>query len=89
MNWAQAASLRQRGGKIIPDKNKQRIMTTEYHFINTDGKKIVIQDHSAGHHYSDGKGEQGPHYNVRPIENTRTGSVANTQDHYSFPSKKK
>ena len=34
-------------------------------------------------------GEQGPHYNVRPIENTRTGSVANTQDHYSFPSKKK
>ena len=49
----------------------------------------MIQDHSAGHHYSDGKGEQCPHYNVRPIENTRTGSVANTQDHYSFPSKKK
>ena len=29
-----------RNGKIILDKNKQRIMTTEYHFINTDGKKM-------------------------------------------------
>lgn len=44
------------------------------------GKRIVIQDHSAGHI----KGGQGPHYNVRPIEKTSTGKVPNTKDHYPF-----
>ncbi|NYM55042.1 HNH/endonuclease VII fold putative polymorphic toxin, partial [Salmonella enterica] len=39
---------------------------------------------SAGHSYADGVGNQGSHLNVRPIENTRTGSVPGTFDHYEF-----
>nr|WGE05101.1 HNH/endonuclease VII fold putative polymorphic toxin [Bacillus subtilis] len=68
------------GGRVIKDKNGKIIRTREYTFTNNKGEKIIIQDHSAGHE----KGGQGPHFNVRPIDNTRTGKVPGTKEHYPF-----
>lgn len=68
------------GGHVIKDDSGKVIMTREYHYTNTDGAHIVIQDHSAGHD----KGNQGAHFNVRPANNTRTGTVPGTKDHYPF-----
>ncbi|MCO1604046.1 DNRLRE domain-containing protein [Desulfosporosinus nitroreducens] len=68
------------GGHVIKDANGNVIYTREYYYTNQDGKNIIIQEHSAGHP----KGGQGPHFNVRPIENPRTGSVPGTNAHYPF-----
>jgi hypothetical protein len=46
---------------------------------------LFIQEHSLGHDFMDnGVGNQNQHFNVRPAENTRTGSVSGTLDHYEF-----
>ena len=71
-------------GAHILDKYKQTIMTTEYYYVNNRLEHIVVQNHAAGHQYPDGIGNQGPHFNVRPINNTRTGKVKNTKEHYPF-----
>ena len=68
----------------IIDSNGNQVWTREYQFTKTDESKIVIQDHSAGHSYPNGIGDQGRHLNIRPIENTLTGSVPDTLDHYEF-----
>ncbi|MDU0073173.1 MULTISPECIES: T7SS effector LXG polymorphic toxin [Bacillus] len=68
------------GGHVIKDENGKVIITREYHYTNKDGKKIIIQDHSAGH----AKGCQGPHFNVRPADKPRTGKVDGTKEHYPF-----
>jgi RHS repeat-associated protein len=68
------------GGHIIKDANGCPILTREYYYKNNAGEIIVIQEHSAGHE----KGNQGPHFNVRPADDTRNGSVSGTQDHYPF-----
>ncbi|MGI9275691.1 MAG: HNH/endonuclease VII fold putative polymorphic toxin [Endozoicomonas sp.] len=61
------------------------IMTLEYYFKNTNGKIVVIQDHSAGHRFNQGgSGDQGAHFNVRPVENTRTGRIPGTKSHYPY-----
>ncbi|WP_141733559.1 HNH/endonuclease VII fold putative polymorphic toxin [Oligoflexus tunisiensis] len=74
-----------RDGSTILNENKQPIMTREYTYTKPDGSKVVIQDHSAGHKFGEGGvGDQGPHFNVRPPENTRTGSVPGTKEHYNF-----
>ena len=74
-----------RNGKAILGADGKPIMTREYTFTRPDGSKVVIQDHSAGHSFGQGGvGDQGPHFNVRPPENTRTGSVPGTQPHYPF-----
>ena len=69
----------------IKDKNGKVIKTREYYFRKYNPKEdkyetYVIQDHSAGHE----KGNQGPHFNVRPIENRRNGDVIGTKQHYPF-----
>ena len=53
----------------IFDSNGKQVWTREYQFTRSDGSKIIIQDHSAGHSYPNGIGDQGSHLNVRPIEN--------------------
>lgn len=68
----------------IFDGNGNQIWTREYQYTKSDGSKIIIQDHSAGHSYPDGIGDQGAHLNVRPSDNTRTGSVPGTSGHYNF-----
>ena len=50
--------------------------------INT----VIVQDHSYGHHYPNGVGDQPSHFNVRPETNPRTGHVQGTQEHYIFES---
>lgn len=68
------------GRYVIKDISGKLIITRVYYYKNRRGKTIVLQDHSAGHK----KGNQGSHFNVRPIENTRTGHVEGTEDHYPF-----
>jgi RHS repeat-associated protein len=72
------------GGAIL-GPNGAPIMTKEYTYTRENGSKVIIQNHSAGHYgYKDGIGNQGPHFNVRPIDNTRTGKVPGTREHYRF-----
>ena len=71
-------------GNWILNVNKQPVMTRELTY-DVNGKKIVIQDHSAGHDFGEGGiGDQPSHHNVRPAENTRTGKVEGMEDHYYF-----
>jgi len=79
------AHLTSRDGSLVLDARKQPIMTREYHYKRADGSHVVIQEHSAGHQFGEGGfGDQGPHFNVRPVENTRTGKVVGTDEHYSW-----
>ena len=71
------------GSAILNDEGKP-IWTREYQYTRHDGSKVIIQDHSAGHNYLDGVGNQGSHFNIRPIENTRTGKLAGTLEHYNY-----
>ncbi|MEZ5944333.1 MAG: HNH/endonuclease VII fold putative polymorphic toxin [Planctomycetaceae bacterium] len=72
------------GNKILGADGKP-VMTREYEFSRPGKTSVVIQDHSAGHSFGErGVGDQGPHFNVRPIENTRTGVIPGTQAHYNF-----
>ncbi|MET9351290.1 HNH/endonuclease VII fold putative polymorphic toxin [Streptomyces termitum] len=74
-----------RNGHQIMNESGQPIMTREYHYTREDGSQVIIQDHAAGHYYNEGGvGDQGPHYNVRPMENPRTGHVPGTAKHYEY-----
>ncbi|MBK5530634.1 RHS domain-containing protein [Pseudomonas sp. TH06] len=70
----------------ILNSSKMPIITREYKFTREDGFKLILQDHSAGHKYGDkdNKGDQGPHINVRPADDTRNGKIENTNEHYPF-----
>lgn len=73
-----------RNGRTVMGENGP-IMTREYVFTRSDGGTVIIQDHSAGRQFNEGGvGDQGPHFNVRPPENTRTGHVPGTREHYPF-----
>ena len=73
------------GNPVLHPTTKQPVWTREYQYTRTDNTKVIIQDHSAGHKFGqDGVGDQGSHFNVRTLSNTRTGSVTGTLDHYSF-----
>ena len=73
-------------GKVVLGENGKPIMTREYLFTRGDGSKIIIQDHSAGHYFGEGgRGDQGPHFNVRPANDPRGGVVPGTRGHYEFP----
>ncbi len=74
-----------RKGKKILRPDGLPLMTREYTYLRKDGTKVLIQDHSAGHDFGEGGvGNQGPHFNVRPPENPRTGHVPGTLEHYSW-----
>ena len=65
-----------RNGKSILGADGKPIMTRECTYTGPNGSNVVVQDHSAGHQFGEGGvGDQGSHFNVRPPENTRTGSV--------------
>ena len=69
-----------KGGHAIKDDKGNLIKTREYHFYNSTGEKIIIQEHSAGHK----KGNQPAHFHIRPENNTRTGKILGTKKHYYF-----
>jgi hypothetical protein len=83
-----------RNGKQIMDENGKPIRTRVYDYTRPgkSPENIVIQEHSAGHQFGDedGRGDQGPHFNVRPknigdnIQNERSKSVKGTKEHYPF-----
>jgi RHS repeat-associated protein len=61
-------------------RNGRPVLTRQYEFRNTSGEPVFIQDHSWGHTI-DGRG---PHFNVRPLDNLRTGHFDGTHGHYNF-----
>lgn len=76
-------------GSRVLGADGRPIQTREWVYTRSDpatgrSERVVIQDHSAGHSYG-GTGDQPSHFNVRPYDNTRTGSVPGTRDHYYFP----
>lgn len=73
-------------GHNILGKEYQPIITSEYTFNRYGKDDVVIQDHWPGHIYGpEGTpGNQGPHVNIRPINDTRNGKVSGTLDHYPF-----
>jgi hypothetical protein len=74
-----------RNNNNILGSDGKPIMTREYKFTNEQGQTITIQDHGAGHQFNDGgAGDQGAHFNVRPADNPRNGSVPGTQAHYPW-----
>ncbi len=72
-----------RNGKTALGADGKPVMTREYTYTKPDGTKVKVQDHSAGHPQF-GKDNPGKHLNVRPPENTRTGTVPGTKKHYPF-----
>jgi hypothetical protein len=74
----------QNGSRVVQDGKPQT--TREYTHTNGKGEKVIIQDHSQGHTFNDGT-KIGPHVNVRPPNNTRTGSVEGTKPHYPYKKK--
>ncbi|MET9881257.1 polymorphic toxin-type HINT domain-containing protein [Actinacidiphila glaucinigra] len=74
-----------RSGRQIMNPDGTPLNTREYVYTREGGDQVIIQDHSAGHYYGEGGvGDQGPHLNVRPFENPRTGKVPGTAQHYEY-----
>lgn len=73
-------------GKAVLDSSEKTIQTRVYQYTRIDGSQVLIQDHSAGHKFGaqNGVGDQGAHFNLRPIDTPRTGKVPGTKDHYLF-----
>ena len=84
MGQSRSVPMTDKNRNPINGSDGKPIMTREYEFTRSDGKRVVIQDHGAGHKYPGGVGDQGPHLNVRPIENLRTGKFPGTSEHYPF-----
>ncbi|SFH94811.1 RHS repeat-associated core domain-containing protein [Selenomonas ruminantium] len=71
-------------GEARKGKNGQLIWSRQYYYKNNRGKTIIIQEHQDGHVFVDGKGTQGPHFNVRPENNPHTGTVEGALKHYGY-----
>ena len=84
------ARMTDKAGESILNSDGKPILAREYQFTRADGSKVIIQDHSAGHQYHEpgNKGDQTAHFNLRLIENPRTGKVPGAKDHYYFKDKK-
>ena len=55
-------------------------------FTRGDGLVLILQDHTAGHKFGakNNEGDQGAHFNVRPVGDVRHGKVKGTKEHYPF-----
>jgi RHS repeat-associated protein len=75
-----------RNERTVLDDTGRAINTRVYQFTRSDGSKILIQDHSAGHKFGsiDGVGDHSSHFNLRPIEKPRKGYLPETKKHYPF-----
>ena len=79
-------------GKMI----YSREMTYDVRGLNLRDKKrnkpieyVVVQDHSYGHFYKNGVGNQTSHFNVRPSFDVKNGKVKGIKEHYYFKVKYK
>jgi hypothetical protein len=77
------------GESILNDAGKP-IKTRVYKYTKSDGSEVLVQDHSAGHRFGSkgGTGDQGAHFNLRPIEKPRNGNIPGAKEHYFFKEKK-
>ncbi|MFY0731051.1 RHS repeat-associated core domain-containing protein, partial [Pseudomonas sp. NFX15] len=75
-----------KNGKSILNNQGVPIRTRHYQFTREDGFTLVLQDHAAGHKFNakNNAGDQGPHFNVRPADNLRSGKVEGAKKHYPF-----
>jgi|GEM_PF-1005383 len=78
-----------RNGNAMLDSDNNKISTREYHYRNTDGERLVIQDHSAGHSQFSGSDAEKSHFNVRKYDADtgdamRTKSFPGTHGHYTY-----
>ena len=71
-------------GEARKGKNGQLIWSRQYYYKNNRGETIIIQEHQDGHVFVDGKGTQGPDFNVRPENNPHTGTVEGALKHYGY-----
>ena len=72
------------GKKVPVVRDGKVVQTRNYHYTNGNGDRIVIQEHGMGHSTAmPGSGRE-PHFNVRPITNTNTGSYPGTYGHYNY-----
>ncbi|QGA47884.1 RHS repeat-associated core domain-containing protein [Pseudomonas brassicacearum] len=80
------ARMTDKSGESVLTSEGKPILAREYQFTRPDGSKVIVQDHSAGHQYKQpgNRGDQKAHFNLRPIENKRTGKINNANDHYYF-----
>ncbi|MGF6328943.1 RHS repeat-associated protein [Pseudomonas sp. BS3782 TE3695] len=80
------ANMTDINGKNILNSIGMPIKTRQYMYTREDGFKLILQDHAAGHRFGadNKKGDQGPHFNVRPADDPRNGKVENTNEHYPF-----
>ncbi|MCE7083050.1 HNH/endonuclease VII fold putative polymorphic toxin, partial [Streptomyces sp. ST2-7A] len=77
--------MEDRSGRKLKNPDGTIVQTREYVFERKRGDRVIIQDHSAGHRFGEGGvGDQGPHFNVRPFDNPRTGKVPGTAQHYEY-----
>lgn len=65
-------------------KDGQPVTTRNYHYTNVDAKQIVIQEHTYGHTKAEKNKGLEPHFTVRQIHNTQTGSVPGIYVHYNI-----
>ncbi|WP_192560155.1 RHS repeat-associated core domain-containing protein [Pseudomonas allokribbensis] len=79
-------NMTNKSGKNILSSTGMPIPTRQYMFTREDGFIVILQDHTAGHKFgaTNKKGDQGPHFNVRPADDPRNGKVENTHEHYPF-----
>ncbi|MDB6375183.1 RHS repeat-associated core domain-containing protein, partial [Photorhabdus bodei] len=71
-------------GGVIRNPNGAPVTTRQYHYVSKDGKKIIIQEHSLGHEKATPLHGAEPHFNVRPVNNPKTGDIEGTHGHYNF-----
>lgn len=74
-------------GKIVYSREMTYKVNGKFDGANKPITHVVIQDHSYGHKYESGIGNQTSHFTVRPITKTKNGKVKGTEEHYYFNSK--
>jgi hypothetical protein len=76
--------LRDGYGDVIRDNAGVPVKTRDYHYIDNRGSGVIIQEHSLGHSKAAPFRGAEPHFNIRPANNPKTGSVDGTHGHYNF-----
>ena len=71
-------------GKIVYSREMTYKVNGKFDGANKLITHVVIQDHSYGHKYESGIGNQTSHFTVRPITKTKNGKVKGTEEHYYF-----
>ncbi|MEQ7922637.1 RHS repeat-associated core domain-containing protein [Xanthomonas sp. WHRI 1810A] len=71
-------------GDYVYKKNWEIVQTRDYHFVSNKGSTVIIQEHNYGHIKAEPLRGAEPHFNVRPSDNMRTGSIEGTHGHYNF-----